>query len=60
MFEWSAMTPQKDTLDSLYTLSEYVSYRLLTTKFQHSLSAVTLGIYLSIFTDTFKARGIKV
>jgi len=40
--------PQKATLDSLCTLSCFVSY-CLPTKFQHSLSAVTLGIYLTEF-----------
>ncbi len=40
------MTPQKATLDSLRTLSWFVSYRRLSSQFQFSLSAVTLE-YLS-------------
>ncbi len=40
------MTPQKATLDSLCTLSWFVSYRRLSSQFQFSLSAVTLE-YLS-------------
>ena len=49
MFDWSAlMIPQKATLeDSLRKLSEFVFYRHLAAKFQHSLFAVTLGIYVS-------------
>jgi hypothetical protein len=48
MFDWSALiiiTPEKATLDTLHTLSRFVSYRSLAPKFQHSLSAVTLGIF---------------
>ena len=46
-FNWRAlMTPQKATLDSLRTFSRFVSYRRLAPKFQHSLYAITLGIYL--------------
>jgi hypothetical protein len=42
------MIPQKATLeDSLRKLSEFVFYRHLAAKFQHSLFAVTLGIYVS-------------
>ncbi len=40
------MTPQNATLDSNRTLSWFVSYRHLSSQFQFSLSAVTLG-YLS-------------
>ncbi len=40
------MTIQKDNLDSLRTLLWFVLYRHLAPKFQHSLSAVTLDIYL--------------
>jgi hypothetical protein len=40
------MTPQNATLDSKRTLSRFVSYRRLSSQFQFSLSAVTLG-YLS-------------
>jgi hypothetical protein len=40
------MTPQNATLDSKCTLSRFVSYRRLSSQFQFSLSAVTLG-YLS-------------
>ncbi len=40
------MTPQNATLDSLRTLSWFVSYRRLSSQFQFSVSAVTLG-YLS-------------
>ncbi len=40
------ITPQNATLDSLRTLSWFVSYRRLSSQFQFSLSAVTLG-YLS-------------
>jgi hypothetical protein len=40
------MTPQKATLDSMRTLSYFVSYRRLSAQFQFSLSAVTL-VYLS-------------
>jgi len=39
--------PQRATLDSFQTLLWFVSYRRLAPEFQHSLSAVTLGIYLS-------------
>jgi hypothetical protein len=50
MFDWSAlMTPHKATLDSLRTLSRFVSYRRLSPKFQFSRSAVTLGIYLCVY-----------
>jgi hypothetical protein len=38
--------PQKATLDSLRTLSLFVSCRHPSPKFQHSLSVVTLGIYI--------------
>jgi hypothetical protein len=41
------MIPQKATLDSLRTLSWFVSYRRLSSQFQFSLSAVTLE-YLSL------------
>jgi hypothetical protein len=48
MFDWSAlMTPQKANLDSLRTLSWIISYWRLALIFQHSLSDVTRGIYLS-------------
>jgi len=40
------MTPQNATLDSKRTLSRFLSYRHLSSQFQFSLSAVTLG-YLS-------------
>jgi hypothetical protein len=40
------MTPQKATLDSMRTLSLFVSYRRLSAQFQFPLSAVTLE-YLS-------------
>jgi hypothetical protein len=40
------MTPKKATLDSLRTHSRFVSFQHIALKFQHSLSAVTLGIYL--------------
>ncbi len=40
------MTPQNATLDSKRTLSWFVSYQRLSSQFQFSLSAVTLG-YLS-------------
>ncbi len=43
------MTPQKATLDSLLTLSWFISYWRLAPKFHHSLSAFTLGIYLGGF-----------
>jgi hypothetical protein len=47
MSDWRALiTPQKATLDSLRTLSWFVSYRRLSSQFQFSLSAVTLE-YLS-------------
>jgi hypothetical protein len=47
MTERSAlMTLQNATLDSKRTLSRFVSYRRLSSQFQFSLSAVTLG-YLS-------------
>ncbi len=47
MSDWRAlMTPQKATLDSLRTLSWFVSYRRLSSQFQFSLSAITLE-YLS-------------
>jgi hypothetical protein len=47
MTERSAlMTPPNATLDSKRTLSRFVSYRRLSSQFQFSLSAVTLG-YLS-------------
>jgi hypothetical protein len=39
-------SPRKETLDSLRTLSWFVSYRRLSSQFQFSLSAVTLE-YLS-------------
>ncbi len=58
MFDWSAlMIPQKATLVCLLTLSWFVSYQRLTPKFQHSLSDVTLGIYLdgSVF-ETLKQK----
>ncbi len=46
MFDWSAiMTPQKATLDSMRTLSWFVSYRRLLPQFQ---SAAALGIYLYV------------
>jgi hypothetical protein len=49
---WSAlMTPQKATLDSMRTLSLFVSYRRLSPQFQFSQSAVTLVIYLGGFVD---------
>ncbi len=41
--------PQKATLDSLRTLLWFVSYWLLAPKFQHSLSAVILVIYLGVY-----------
>jgi hypothetical protein len=48
MFDWIALiTPKKATLDTMRTLSCFVSNRRLAPKFQHSLSAVTLGIYVS-------------
>ncbi len=53
MSDWSAlmiMTPQKATLDSMRTLSRFVSYRRLSSQFQFSLSAVTLVIYLDGLT----------
>jgi hypothetical protein len=40
------MTPQKATMDSMRTLTVFVSYRLLSPQFQFSLSAAALGIYL--------------
>ncbi len=43
---FALLAPQKATLDSLRTLSWFVSYRRLSSQFQFSLSAVTLG-YLS-------------
>ncbi len=47
MFDWSAiMTPQKASLDSMRTLSWFISYRHLSPQFQFSLSAAALGIYL--------------
>ncbi len=45
------MTPQNATLDSKRTLSLFVSYRRLSSQFQFSLSAVTLG-YLSQWYNT--------
>jgi hypothetical protein len=44
------MTPQKATLDSLRTLSWFVSYRRLSSQFQFSLSLVTLE-YLSQWVE---------
>ena len=44
------------TLDSLHTLLWFVSYRTLAPKFQHSLSAVTLGIYLCENRSTLLTR----
>ncbi len=44
--DWSAPEGQKATLDSLRTLSRFLSCRPLAPKFQHSPSAVNLGIYL--------------
>jgi hypothetical protein len=44
------MIPQKATLDSLGTLSGIVACQCFAPKFQHSLSAVTLGIYLGGFS----------
>jgi len=47
MSDWSAlMTPQKATLDSMHTLSWFISYRRLSPQFQFSLSAAALGMYL--------------
>ncbi len=47
MFDRRALkTPQKATLDCLSKLLRLPSYRRLAPKFQHSLSAVTLGLYL--------------
>ncbi len=47
MSDWRViMTPQKATLDSMRTLSWFVSYRRLSAQFQFSLSADTL-VYLS-------------
>jgi hypothetical protein len=37
------MTTQNATLDSKRTLSRFISYRRLSSQFQFSLSAVTLG-----------------
>jgi hypothetical protein len=50
------MTPQKATLDSLRTLSRFVSYRRLSSQFQFSLSLVTLE-YLSQWTSLSGAGG---
>jgi len=47
MFDWNdLMTPQKAILDSMRTLSWFVSYRRLSRQFQFSLSAAALGKYL--------------
>ncbi len=47
MSDWRALTtPQKATLETLSTLSWFVSYRRLSSQFQFSLSLVTLE-YLS-------------
>ncbi len=52
MSAWSALTtPQKATLDSMRTLSLFVSYRRLSSQFQFSQSAVTLDNYLVGFVD---------
>jgi hypothetical protein len=51
------MTPLKATPDSLSTLSIFVSYRRLAPKFQHSLSAVTLGFYLCGVEHTVNGHG---
>ncbi len=51
------MTPQNATLDSKRTLSRFVSNRRLSSQFQFSLSAVTLG-YLSQWLAS--RRGIIV
>ncbi len=48
VYVWLECTydPQKANLDSLHTLSWIISYWRLALIFQHSLSAVTRGIYL--------------
>jgi hypothetical protein len=48
IFKWGAAGwgGGEATLDSVCTLSRCVCYRRLTPKFQRSLSAVTLGIFL--------------
>jgi hypothetical protein len=52
--------PQKDTVDSLSTLSILVSYpRLAPNKFQHSLSAVALGFYLRGVEDIVNGHGTR-
>jgi hypothetical protein len=44
------MTPQKATLDSFAYTFVIQSYRRLAPMFQHSLSAVSLGLYLCVRT----------
>jgi hypothetical protein len=46
------MTPQNATLDSKRTLSWFVSYRRLSSQFQFSLSAITLGYLSQWFQST--------
>jgi hypothetical protein len=60
--------PQKATLDSLRTLSWFISSRWLTPEFQHSLSAVNLGfclggmnsVILLLYIKTRKHEGHKM
>jgi hypothetical protein len=48
------LTPQKAPLDSMHTVSWFVSYRRLSPQFQFSLSAAALGIYQYGSTPPFR------
>jgi hypothetical protein len=53
------MTPQKATLDSMHTLSWFVSYRRLSAQFQFPLSPVTL-VYLSQWVQQREHLPVRV